>query len=41
MLPFRIVELPLRLVLRIVVSLFPRDPSLLVFGAALDGFADN
>ena len=41
MLPFRIVELPLRFVMRIVVSRFPRDPSLLVFGAPLDGFADN
>jgi CDP-glycerol glycerophosphotransferase (TagB/SpsB family) len=37
----RIVELPLRLVVRAVVSRFPRDPSLLVFGAALGTFADN
>jgi len=40
-LPFRIVELPLRFVVRIVVSRFPRDPSLLVFGAAMDRFSDN
>jgi CDP-glycerol glycerophosphotransferase (TagB/SpsB family) len=41
MLPFRIAQLPLRLLVKSVVSRLPRDPSLLVFGAAKDRFADN
>jgi len=40
-LPLRIAELPLRFVVRSVVSRCPRDPSLLVFGASSDRFADN
>ena len=41
MLPYRVAQLPLRLLVKSVVSRLPRDPSLLVFGAAMDRFADN
>jgi CDP-glycerol glycerophosphotransferase (TagB/SpsB family) len=41
MLPYRIAQLPLRLLVKSVVSRLPRDPSLLVFGAATNRFADN
>ncbi len=41
MLPFRIAQLPLRLLVKSVISRVPRDPSLLVFGAAMNRFADN
>ena len=41
MLPLRTAQLPLRLLVKSVVSRLPRDPSLLVFGAAMNRFADN
>jgi CDP-glycerol glycerophosphotransferase (TagB/SpsB family) len=37
----RLLQLPLRLPVRLVVAQVPRDPRLVVFGAPLDRFADN
>ncbi len=37
----RLLQLPLRLAVRLVVARLPRNPQLVVFGAPLDRFADN
>src|SRR4051794_19409669 len=41
LLPPRLIELPLRTLVRVLLRRFPRDPRLAVFGAPLNRFGDN